>query len=80
MPTLLPCVDAQMFYVNSPPEVITLEVTAVISTQCLGMTRLCFYLPFVKFWKAVFSFVTVLRQVELTVPHQQQVLYKCVAV
>lgn len=58
-----------MIYVNSLPEVITLEVTAVISTQCLGMTRLGFFFPFAKFWKPVFFFVTVLRQVELTVPH-----------
>lgn len=58
-----------MIYVNSLPEVITLEVTAVISTQCLGVTHLGLFFPFAKFWKPVFFFVTVLRQGELTVPH-----------
>lgn len=71
MPMLLPRVDAQIIYANSPPEAITLEVTAVTSSQCLGKTCLCFFFPFAKFWKTVFWSVTDLRQVELTVPHQQ---------
>lgn len=71
MPTLLPCVDAQIIYVNSPPEAINCDVTAVISTHCLGMTCLCFFFPFAKFWKTVICFATALRQVELAVPHQQ---------
>lgn len=56
MTPLLPCEDRQMIYVMAPPEVIILEVTAVISIQYLGITCLGFSFLCAKFWKTVFSF------------------------